>query len=71
MLVFTHCDLDGEALERQVLAAHLNSLPNFWPHVIMADREENAFNPMKDPSAPPSLRHWLERIGALAETWLQ
>lgn len=25
MLVFTHCDLDGEALERQVLAAHLNS----------------------------------------------
>ena len=35
MLVFTHCDLDEETLQRQVL----------------------------DPSAPPSLRHWLERIG--------
>ncbi|CAK9095857.1 Voltage-dependent L-type calcium channel subunit alpha-1F (Voltage-gated calcium channel subunit alpha Cav1.4) [Durusdinium trenchii] len=35
MLVFTHCDLDDEALSRQLL----------------------------DPSAPPALTHWLQRIG--------
>ena len=34
-------------------------------------KKENAFNPMKDPSAPPSLRHWLERIGALVEALLE
>ena len=47
------------------------SIQSFWPHVLMALRKENAFNPMKDPSAPPSLRHWLERIGALVETLLE